>query len=238
MSRTDMAQCIGKAMIFSMGIAWLFYRSIVGITVAAVLIPMMYHLQRQGNIRKRQERLRNQFKECIRVVTASMQVGYSVENAFREAQRELEQLLGRQADICRELQQMNQQIRLNVPIEKLLEQLAYRSGVEEIFGFGQVFGYAKRSGGDFQRILQDTGERIAEKADLEQEIAVMIAGKQMEQKIMNVIPLGILFLIDRTSPEFLEMMYEGAFGRICMTVCLLAYGGAYLLSQKIVDIRI
>lgn len=206
--------------------------------VAAVLIPMMCHLQRHGNIRKRQEKLRNQFKECIRVVTASMQVGYSVENAFREAQRELEQLLGRQADICRELQQMNQQIRLNVPIEKLLEQLAYRSGVEEIFGFGQVFGYAKRSGGDFQRILQDTGERIVEKADLEQEIAVMIAGKQMEQKIMNVIPLGILFLIDRTSPEFLEMMYEGAFGRICMTVCLMAYGGAYLLSQKIVDIRI
>ncbi len=238
MSRGDVAKCAGIALILSAGISWLFYRHVAGMVVAVVLGPVMYNLKKQENIGKRQERLRSQFKECIRVVTASMQVGYSVEHAFLEAQKELEQLLGRQADMCRELLQMNQQIRLNVPIEGLLEKLAYRSGVEEIFSFGQVFGYAKRSGGDFQRILQDTTERISEKAELEQEIGTMIAGKRIEQRIMNVIPLGILFLINWTSPEFLKMMYEGVLGRLCMTICLLVYGGAYLLSQKIVDIRI
>ena len=174
MSKVYAVKSIGMALVLSAGIAWLFYRNIAGMIVAAILCPVMYHLQKQENIRKRQETLRGQFKECIRVVTASMQVGYSVENAFLEAQKELEQLLGSQADMCRELVQMNQQIHLNVPIEGLLEKLAYRSGVEEIFSFGQVFGYAKRSGGDFQRILRDTAQRITEKTDLEQEIGTMI----------------------------------------------------------------
>ena len=234
----DIALCGGGALILSAMIAWLFYHHWIGMAVFAVIAPVAYHLHRREQAKMRQGMLRDQFKECIRVVTASMHVGYSVENAFGEAEKELIQLLGSQADMCQELRMINRQIRLNVPIEKLLGQLAVRSGVEEIFGFGQVFGYAKRSGSDFLRILQDTVERIAQKAELEQEIRTMIAAKQMEQRIMNVIPLGILFFIDLTSPEFLEMMYAGMFGRICMTICLLVYGVAYLLSRKIVDIRI
>lgn len=238
MKGRDIAMCGGGALILSVLIAWLFYHSLAGIAVFVVIAPMAYQLQKQEKTSMRQGELRNQFKECIRVVTASMHVGYSVENAFGEAERELVQLLGSQADMCRELHVINQQIRLNVPIEKLLGHLAVRSGVEEVFSFGQVFGYAKRNGSDFLRILQDTVERITQKAELEQEIQAMVAAKQLEQRIMNVIPLGILFLIDLTSPEFLEMMYTGMFGRICMTIVLLFYGGAYLLSRKIVDIRI
>lgn len=148
------------------------------------------------------------------------------------------QLLGEQADMCRELRLMNQQLKLNLPIEGLLENLACRSGVEEIFSFGQVFGYAKRNGSDFVRILKDTAERISEKAELEQEIQTMIAARRLEQRIMNLVPLGILFFIRWTSPEFLEMMYAGMFGRVCMTGCLAAYTGAYLLSCRLVDIRV
>lgn len=230
--------CLGKAVAFSAAVAWLFYRSIAGMAVVAVAWPMFCYLDQRAKTRERQQRLRDQFKECIRVVTGSVQAGYSVENAFAEAEKELVQLLGGQADFCRELHCINQQIRLNVPIEQLLEQLANRSGVEEIFSFGQVFGYAKRNGSDFVRILRDTAERIGEKAELEWEIHTLVAAKQLEQKIMNVIPLAILLFIDCTSPEFLQMMYEGMFGRVCMTICLLVYAGAYLLSARIVDIQV
>ena len=234
----DLALCLGKAVLLSAALAWLFYHSLAGMGVLVVVGPMFYWMQKKDKIRKRQESMRNQFKECIRIVTASMHAGYSVENAFGEAEKELMQLLGAEADMCRELHIINQQIKLNITIESLLQDLARRSGVEEISGFGQVFGYAKRNGSDFVRILRDTSERIAQKAELEQEIHTMVAGKQLEQRIMNVVPLGILFFIDRTSPEFLQMMYEGVFGRVIMTFCLLAYAGAYLLSGKLVDIRV
>ena len=238
LKKSDIAGYVGKSLALSVLISWLFYQSMVGLSLFLVICPVGIFLAKKERAKLRRDKLREQFQECIRVVSASMQVGYSVENAFGEAERELEQLLGSGADMCRELHRINRKIKLNIPIEALLEDLANRSGVEEIFSFGQVFGYAKRNGGDFARILRDTSERIGEKTELEQEIRTMIAGKQLEQKIMNLVPLGILFFIEQTSPEFLEMMYVGFFGRICMTICLLLYGGAYLLSRRIVDIRI
>ena len=66
----------------------------------------------------------------------------------------------------------------------------------------------------------------------------MVAAKRLEQRIMNVIPLGILLFVNFTSPGFLDVMYTGLSGRMIMTVFLLVYAGAYLLSGKIVDIRI
>ena len=203
-----------------------------------IVLPFTFVSYKRRAVKKQQLMLREQFKECIRVVTASLYSGYSVENAFREAEKELVHLLGERADMCQELRVINQQIRLNMPVESLLRDLAERSGVEEISGFGQVFGYAKRNGSDFVRILKDTTLRISEKAGLEQELQIMVASRQLEQKIMNVIPLGILFFVQLSSPGFLDIMYAGALGRTIMSICLVVYGVAYLISEKIVDIRI
>ena len=234
----DIFVCSIEAIGLSVAIAWLFYRSIWGMLSLLVVLPFILVSYRGKAIKKQQLKLREQFKECIRVVTASLYSGYSVENAFQEAEKELTQLLGARADMCRELRLINQQIRLNIPVETLLRNLADRSGVEEIARFGQVFGHAKRSGSDFIRILKDTTRRISEKAQLEQELQIMVASRQLEQKIMNVIPLGILFFVELTSPGFLDMMYAGVLGRTVMSICLAVYGAAYLISGKIVDIRI
>lgn len=222
----------------SLIIARLFYRSVWGTAIVAVVWPAVYWSRKKTEIKKQQQRLQIQFKECLRVVTAALYAGYSVENAFREAEKELTQLLGKQAEMCRELQIINQQLRLNIPVEELLQDLADRSGVEEIYSFGQVFGYAKRNGSDFLHVLKDTSQRIADKIDLEREITTMVAAKRLEQKIMNVIPMGILLFVDITSPGFLDIMYTGMAGRVIMSVCLLVYGAAYLLSGRIVDIRV
>lgn len=200
--------------------------------------PFLYWGRMRTEIKRQKQRLRDQFKECIRIVTASLYSGYSVENAFREAEAELIHLMGERAEICQELTVINQQIKLNVPVEALLLNLAERSGVEEILSFGQVFGFAKRNGSDFARILKDTARRIGDKMELERELVTLVAAKQMEQKIMNVIPMGILLFVNLTSPGFLEVMYTGAAGRLMMTICLVVYAGAYLLSGRIVDIRI
>lgn len=238
MKMKDFAVCTMLAAALSIAVAWLFYRSIWGLTVYPLLWSMVFLRRKKEGVKKQQHLLREQFKECIRVVAASMYSGYSVENAFVEAEKELLQLLGDQSDMCQELRSMNQQIRLNVPVESLMQELAKRSGVEEISGFGQVFGYAKRSGSDFARILKDTSDRIGEKIELERELQTLIAAKQLEQRIMNVIPIGILLFVEITSPGFLQIMYNDIFGRVAMTICLLVYGGTYLLSGKIVDIKI
>ena len=55
---------------------------------------------------------------------------------------------------------------------------------------------------------------------------------------MNLIPLGILLFVRLTNPGFLDVMYSTWMGRGMMTACLILYGGAFLLAERIADIKV
>jgi Flp pilus assembly protein TadB len=83
---------------------------------------------------------------------------------------------------------------MNQPVEQLLYEFAMRSGCEDIVDFAEIFCFAKRSGGNFVKIVQSTAWHIAEKQAVEREVATVLSGKKMEQKIMNVVPILLLLL--------------------------------------------
>lgn len=139
--------------------------------------------------------------------------------------------------MAKEYAVINHQLKMNIPIERLLEDLAERSGMEEIESFSQVFGFAKRGGGDIVKIFQESVERIAEQVELKREIETVIAAKKLEQKIMSVIPCGILIYIGIGMPEFMEPLYGNVTGVLVMSVCLGIYAAAYFMAQRIVQIR-
>ena len=74
--------------------------------------------------------------------------------------------------------------------------------------------------------------------ETEREIQVQVASRKMEQKVMNIIPLFILAYLKLTSMDFLDVLYGNVAGVLFMTVCLLAYGGAIVLADKILKIRV
>ena len=65
-----------------------------------------------------------------------------------------------------------------------------------------------------------------------------MAGKKLEGRIMNGMPLFILAYLKLTSGDFLELLYGNVLGVVVMTTALAAYAGAIRLSEKILDIRI
>ena len=86
-------------------------------------------------------------------------------------------------------------------------------------------------------ITRMTAEKIGEKLEVKREIQTMVAGKKMEGKIMNMIPLGIILYFWLSSPEFLDCLYQPS-GRVVMTVLLFVYLLAYWWSGKISDIQV
>ena len=55
---------------------------------------------------------------------------------------------------------------------------------------------------------------------------------------MNVIPLGILAYLKLTSMDYLSVLYGNLFGVFFMTVCLILYGFAMVLSEKVLEIQV
>jgi tight adherence protein B len=137
-----------------------------------------------------------------------------------------------------ELSYMVNQIRMNVTVEKVLEEFAIRSQVEDILSFSEVFNTAKRTGGDLISVIKLTGNVINDKIEVKREIITLITAKRMEANIMKGIPVFILIYLSLSSPGFLSPLYHNVFGVIIMSVMLLFYLGAYLVIERIVAIEV
>lgn len=232
----------GKVLLVSLGanvmIALLFYRSIWGLCGLPILFYFFCKREKQRRKEVRSQKLLDEFVNGMCVLNTALQAGISMENAWREVQKELLAMYGESSLFLKEVKEMNHSIALNVPIEKLMLQFAYRSGLEDIITFAELFSYGKRSGGNWRRMIQDVIGHIQDKNDTRKEIEVMVASKKLEQQVLNVIPLGILFFLQISSWDYMSVLYHNPLGILCMTICLIGYGGAILLSEKILQIQV
>ena len=230
--------CVGVALCLGMVAAWLLYKNPVGVVLGIIIFPIYRTGYKKQKLEARKQKLLIEFKDGIQCISVALLAGFSIENAWVEAEKELLELYGPDADMTREIHYMNSGIRMNQPIEQLLYDFAIRSGCEDIVDFAEIFRFAKRSGGNFTKIVQNAAWHIAEKQETEREIATVLAGKKMEQKIMNVVPIGLLAYLNLTSGEFLAPLYGNLLGIAVMTLAFVAYVGAILMSQKMLEIEI
>lgn len=234
----ELLLCVGKSVLFTVAGAWILYRSVFGAALFFLIFPVCVRREKEARRAARKETLRAQFKDAMQGVAAALQAGYSLENAWRESERELAALHGGEALMVEELHQMNLAVGVGEPIEKLVYEFAERSGCEDIRNFAEVLLFAKRSGGDFFKIIRTTTGHISDKIEVENEIQTILSAKKMEQKIMNAAPAFLIFYLNLTSPEFLQPLYGSVFGVCVMTAAFAVYLGAVRLADKMARIEV
>lgn len=219
-------------------ISYLFFESWLAWMLLLPGIFLFWKEQRQMGKRKRERMMQAQFMTGMQMVCTSLQAGYAVENAFKEALGELEKMYEPDAFVIREFQAIVSRVGLNQSIEALLLDLGQRTQVEDICNFAEVFYTAKRTGGDLLAIVRNTVSCIQQKQETRMEIETSLSGKVMEQNMMSGIPVFILGYVRLTSPDFLEVMYHSGIGIAVMSICLGVYLAAYLWGKKIMDIQV
>lgn len=219
-------------------IAWLFYRNLWVSLVGILLLPYLLRKRANQMMKQRAQRLALQFQELLLSFQNALVAGYSIENAFSQAYHDLQYFFPIETEILRECENIELKMKNNEPLEVLLFDFGQRSGVSDIHDFAAIFQIAKKSGGDFNKMILDTASIIHQKIEVRSEIAVLLANKKMEQTIMNIVPIGIMLYIQISSPGYFDALYGNAVGIVMMTVCLALYFFAYFLSEKIMEIEI
>lgn len=219
-------------------LSYLFYRNLIWTGISALFsgicgIYIEYHKE-QKQWRKQ---INLEFREGLQGIATALNAGYSMENAFYEAGRDLEMLYGSASALAPEFRAIVKKCQLNYPVEEALMELSIRTGVEDIRRFAEVFQTAKRTGGDLIAITRTTADRISEKIEVRREIEAMSAGKRMEARVMNCVPLGMILYFWICSPGFLDCFYHGK-GRSMMTCFLVVYLLAYFWGERIIQIDI
>lgn len=217
---------------------YLFYRTIY-VGFLSFIAAGILTVQRKDTLcRQRQWNLNLQFKEGLLCVSAALEAGYSIENSFKEAVKDLRMIYPNESDIVREFELIHKKIYMHIPVEEALMNFAGRSGVEDIENFSEVFITSKRSGGNLIQIVKHTGDVLSEKINVKREIRTMITGKRFESEIMSIIPVAIILYLWVFSPGYLDSLYGNLTGGLFMTGMLFLYFlGAFLL-RKISDIPI
>lgn len=238
LNKKELVLGILEGMVFLAVTAILFFDNLPAIIF--MLPYLIVHLRKKEKEikEKKNEQISLQFKDGMLAISASLGAGYSVENAFFEAVKELENLYGAEAVLVEELKKIVRKIDMNENVEDALEKMAEDIALEEAVYFAEVFRFAKRSGGNLMEIIGKTARNISDKLSVQADIRVLISGKKMEQKIMNMMPFGIIAYMRFGAYEFISPLYGNLMGVCAMIVCLGLYLAAMVLSDKIVQIKV
>lgn len=178
-----------------------------------------------------------QFKDALLMVSANLRSGNSVENAFRKSCVELEHLYGKKSEMAEEFRVIGRGLDNNLVLENMLLDLASRTQVEEIADFAEIFAIAKRTVGNLREIIADTAAAIGEKIEQRRELRILIASKELEHKIMCMVPFLIIGYIGFTSKGYFDSLYHNVSGILIMTACLCVYFAALYWGKKITEIQ-
>ncbi len=224
---------VGKAIMLLLAVCLYFYRSLWAVLPLGAAGRWYYRMVVRKKVEKQRRELLLQFRDMIRAVEGALKTGYSLENAFRTSYGDMCAMHGEGAMISRELLLLRRGLEMNVSLERLLEDLAKRSGLPQIEEFASVLSVAVRSGGNVARVIAEASEQIQRMAELQEEIMVQTAQKRLERGIMLVMPFGILTYIGVSSRGYFDSLYHNAQGILIMSGCLGLYLTAYAVSEKI-----
>lgn len=220
------------------GIMLLFYRSFWGILFFPIVFLLELQHARKAGEEARKIKLQEEFLHGIGVLNSSLQAGLSMENAWKEVEKEIQYLYGKSSEFYLGLKEINQMVAHNQPIEKLFLEFAYKCKTEDMIQFAELLEFGKRSGSNWKKIIEVTVSQMTERYEARQQIEVMVAEKKMEQQVVNLIPLGMLAFLQFSAWDYMTVLYHNWFGVICMTIFLIGYMAAIVLSQRILKVQL
>lgn len=219
-------------------ICYLFYDTWKMCWLLVPFVVVEYKRMKNEKLVQQKRELAVQFRSMVESISNSLSAGYSLEKSFVEAQRDLLLVYSEKDMILVELRGLLTGVQMNIPIEQLLTAFGTRSGVDDIANFANVVTVAKKSGGNLVRIIQKTMNSISDKLAVEEEIETMIAAKKYEQKIMMIMPYGIIFYLRITDAAYFDVLYHNILGIFAMTVFLSVIQLADLWAKKIMEIQV
>ena len=151
--------------VFGIGVIFYIYYHVLPIAVAGgLLLAILQEKNYAGTVmRRRQARLRLQFKEFLDIIAISVSggSGRSMENAVIESLRELRMVFNEDADIVREIALIvNEYERAGIPMADSFMELGERSEIDDIVSFATIYKTIEGKTSDFGYIIARTSTTL------------------------------------------------------------------------------
>lgn len=181
----------------------------------------------------------DQFREVLQSITNSLRAGRAMQQALAQAQEDLLRIPGRQQGLMAlELSHMLEELRLNHPLDQVIDGLQARVPLEEVRLFADAVRICRIRGGNLVQVLQTLVKLNVDRFQVRQEIRVQTAQKRMEGSMMSVMPLVMLLLLTLISPDYMSPLTQTVIGQALVGLGLLAVLVAFLINRNITRIEV
>lgn len=206
---------------------------IFGLVTAKILIPIRADAVRD----QKQKQLKKQFGDFLASLTSSLSAGGTIVQALDSSRSDLIHQHNEDAAIVQEVGLVIAGFHNNIRIEDMLRDFGERSGIDDVESFATVFRIAYERGGDMKEVVRNTNSILSEKMYMNDEIETSLSSSKYESLIMAVLPVVLVSMIKGNGSTFGAAL-STPIGVICTFVALGLFVAAFLLSRKIMTIKI
>ncbi len=218
---------------------FLFYNSLLGTLLAPIVFILLKKPIEEMLSDKRRIKIRDQFRDVLYSFSSSFAAGAHIEEAMEIASLQIGDIYGEDSDMKKELTHMIKKMREVAGSDvELWNDLAVRSGLEDIEDFSRVFSACRDAGGNLVQAVDRASSLIVEKINIENEMRTLFSQKKTEGRMMGIMPIAMILFLRLTSPSYLDLMYESFLGKILMTVAALAMVYSVYMTEKITRIEV
>lgn len=243
--RQSPAKLLDHAVAFAIGagagffVVFIFYRIVViAIIGGAIIGAGNIFISGHTAIKKRIYKLRLQFYDLLEAVSVAMRAGNPMLGSLQSAREDLSIIYPHDSDIIIELDLIIGKFNNAVPLSESFQDLAERSGLEDIAGFATIYKTIEGKSGRANEIVRETQQIIADKMEIEMEIDTLMTAAKTEVNIMLLMPLIILAIISYTGAGFMDAIYTTGAGRVVATAGFAIFILSYILAQMYSNVKL
>lgn len=184
-------------------------------------------------VNRRKEKTLGDFSEFLDGVNIMLMAGKSIENSFECVYAEMIENQVKDGVFLRGIRELITGIHGGLNSEEVLKELSVTLDIGLVYDFVKGFEVSYRKGGDINKLINMTSSIIGDKLDTSVEIDALLSGKRYEIGVMKVMPLIMIFTLNKMVPEYMMPNYNTALGRLIMTCSGLFILGSNILVDRI-----
>ncbi len=173
-----------------------------------------------------------QLTDALQQLANALRAGLTFQQAMDQIGRESA------APLRQEFGLFTKEVKLGVPLEEALINMANRVGSEDLELVATSTNIARQLGGNMAEMFETIAATIRERFRLEGKINALTSQGKLQGWIVASLPLGIGLFFNWYRPDLMEPMFENAYGYILISVILVLEAIGFLLIRRIVAIDV
>jgi tight adherence protein B len=183
--------------------------------------------------RLRRIRLFNtQLTDALQQMSNALRAGLTFQQAMDQVGRESN------APLRQEFGLFTKEVKLGVPVEEALVNMANRVGSEDLELVATSTNIARQLGGNMAEMFETIAATIRERFRLEGKISALTSQGKLQGWIVSAMPLAIGLVLNMRNPELMQPMFDTAYGYIVVLMIILLEIVGFLFIRRIVAIDV